>query len=181
MFSFHLPLNTEIAWAMPHSLSIFSLFLVLVDDCFLIPYNLVSTCYTLLQSLVLHGIYFMEKIKPIIHWTAYSYYVYLFGYASLYKVFQQTTMMEGMKAFGFDKVWTLCIGYAELAGVISLVAGLWHHQLRNFAVIWLLFFAAGALMVHFAHNDYMDFYDALSGCLAAVVILATDKYFRIIL
>lgn len=123
----------------------------------------------------------MQKVKPIIHWTAYSYYVYLFSYASLYKVFQETTMMEGMEAFGFGKAWTLFIGYAELAGVIGLLAGLWYHQVKNFAVIWLFFFAIGALMVHFAHHDYVDFYDALSGCVAAIVILGTDKYFRVTL
>lgn len=90
-------------------------------------------------------------------------------------------MMEGMKAFGFSKTWTLFIGYGELFGVIGLTVGLWYHEVKNLATIWLFLFAVGALMVHFAHNDYQDFYDALFGCIAAVVILATDKYFKLIL
>jgi len=48
-------------------------------------------------------------------------------------------------------------------------------------VIWLFPFAIGALMVHFAHHEYIYFYDALFGCIAAVIILITDKHFSITL
>lgn len=115
----------------------------------------------------------------IIHWAVYIYYVYLFGYASLFKVFQKQGMMEGMNALGFNKTWTLAIGYGELIGVIGLLAGIWLHEVKNASVIYLFFFALGALMVHFAHHDYLDFYDALSGCISAFILLTTDKFFKI--
>ena len=120
-------------------------------------------------------------ILEVIHWLAFCYYVYLFGYASLFKVFQKKEMMEGMEALGFNKTWTLWIGLGELIGVTALIAGLWIHQLKNAAVIYLFCFAVGALMVHFAHKDYVDFYDALFGSIAAVVLLATDKHFKVTL
>lgn len=123
----------------------------------------------------------MKLITPILHWTAYAYYLYLFGYASLFKVFQKESMMQGMNALGFNKTWTLLIGYAELLGLIGVIAGLWLHQLRNASVIWLFAFAIGALMAHMAHREYEHFYGALFGCMASVVLLATDKYFRIVL
>lgn len=116
-----------------------------------------------------------------IHWLTFCYYVYLFGYASLFKVFQKKEMMEGMESLGFNKTWTLCIGFGELIGVLALIIGLWSHQIKNAAVIYLFLFAVGALMVHFAHHDYVDFYDALFGAISGVVLLATDKYFKVVL
>jgi uncharacterized membrane protein YphA (DoxX/SURF4 family) len=120
-----------------------------------------------------------EMITQVIHWLSYCYFLYLFGYASLFKVFQKKEMMEGMRVLGFDKTWTTIIGVGELIGVVALIAGLWFHQLKNAAVIYLLPFAVGALMVHFAHKDYKDFYDALFGVITAVVLLVTDKHFKI--
>jgi uncharacterized membrane protein YphA (DoxX/SURF4 family) len=105
--------------------------------------------------------------------------VYLFGYASLFKIFQKKDMMEGMESLGFNKTWTLCIGVGELVGVAALILGFWFHEIKNAAVIYLLFFAVGALMVHFAHKDYIDFYDALFGIISGVVLLATDKHFKV--
>ncbi len=123
----------------------------------------------------------MKKMKEIVHWIAYAYYVYLFGYASLFKVFQKTSMMEGMQYFGFGKTWTLLIGYGELAGVVALLIGIWKRPLKNAAVLWLFPFAIGALMVHFSHNEYQHFYGALFGCITSVVLLLTDKHFRVVL
>ncbi|HMP91751.1 MAG TPA: DoxX family protein [Phnomibacter sp.] len=121
----------------------------------------------------------MQTIISFIHRIAYAYFIYLFGYASLFKVFQKQNMMEGMQSLGFGRTWTLLIGYSELLGVIGLIVGLRFHQVKNISVLWLFPFAVGALMVHFAHQDYLYFYDSLFGCIAAVVILGTDKYFRI--
>ena len=115
----------------------------------------------------------------ILHWLVYIYYVYLFGKAILLKVFQVPSMMQGMEAFGFGKTWTLFIGYMELAGVIGLVVGLWMHEIKNASVVFLFLFAVGALMVHFAHHDYSDYYDALLGCVCAVILLATEPSFKI--
>ena len=118
-------------------------------------------------------------ILQIIHWAAFSYYVYLFGYASLFKVFNEKNMMEGMKILGFNQTWTMLIGIGELLGLIFLIIGIFYHKLKNAAVIWLFLFAVGALVAHFAHQDYNYYYSALCGCMAAVVILVTDKHFRI--
>src|SRR5690606_40708445 len=73
----------------------------------------------------------MKTTLLIIHWATYAYYLYVFGYASLFKVFQKSSMMEGMEAFGFGKTWALFIGYGELLGVIGLIAGLWIHEDRK--------------------------------------------------
>lgn len=121
------------------------------------------------------------KILQIVHWAAYACYVYLFGYASLFKVFQKQSMMQSMNSLGFNKTWTLLIGYGELLGVIGLLAGLWYHEVKNISVLWLFPFAVGALMVHFAHNDYQYYYASLSGCIVSVLLLATDKHFKILL
>tara|TARA_R110000796_G_scaffold252637_1_gene389628 strand:+ start:66659 stop:67030 length:372 start_codon:yes stop_codon:yes gene_type:complete len=123
----------------------------------------------------------MKKIKSVAHWIAYGYLIYVMGYASLFKVFQKQSMMENMSNFGFGKVWTLFIGYSELLGVIGLIVGFWLHQVKNLSTIWLFFFAVGALMVHFAHNDYEHFYEALYCCIACVTTLTLDKNFRLIL
>ncbi|MHB1148244.1 MAG: DoxX family protein [Lutibacter sp.] len=121
----------------------------------------------------------MKILVQIIHWSAYSYLVYAFGYASLFKVFQKQSMMDNMKNFGFVKIWTLFIGYGELIGVLGLLVGIYIHQAKNISILWLFPFAVGALMVHFAHNDYKYFYTALYCCIACVVVLSTDKFFKL--
>lgn len=123
----------------------------------------------------------MKILVQVFHWIAYGYLIYAFGYASLFKVFQKQNMMENMSNFGFGKIWTLFIGYGELLGVVGLVVGFWMHQVKNLSAIWLLPFAIGALMVHFAHNDYKYFYTALYCCIACIIVLVTDKNFKLIL
>lgn len=121
----------------------------------------------------------MKILTQIIHWSAYSYLVYVFGYASLFKVFQKKSMMDNMKNFGFEKIWTLFIGYGELIGVLGLLIGIYIHQAKNISILWLFPFAIGALMVHFAHHDYKYFYTALFCCIACVVVLLTDSFFKL--
>jgi hypothetical protein len=123
----------------------------------------------------------IQMAKQIIHWATFVYYLYLFGYASLFKVFQKQSMMEGMLSFGFDETWTLFIGYGELIGVIGLLMGIRYHEVKNIAVLWLFPFAIGALMVHFAYHEYEHFYGALLGSISSVVLLATDKHFKLII
>ena len=123
----------------------------------------------------------MKNSIQAIHWIAYAYYAYLFGYASLFKIIQKKQMVDSMASLGFGKSWTLLIGYAELLGWLALILGIWFHQLKNAAVLWLFPFAIGALMVHFAHHEYKHFYSALFGCICSVVLLLTNKHFRIIL
>ncbi len=123
----------------------------------------------------------MEKIKFIVHWGAFAYYLYIFGYASLFKVFQKKTMMESMSSLGFNKIWTMGIGIGELAGVIFLLIGLFKPQFKNAGVIFLFPFAIGAFTAHMAHNEYQHFYSSLIACVLSVVILLTDKQFRILL
>lgn len=118
-------------------------------------------------------------ILKIIHWIAFSYYAYLFGYASLFKVFKEKGMMESMVHLGYNETWTIMIGLAELLGWILLMIGIFNHKLKNIAVIWLFLFAVGALTAHFSHQDYTYYYAALFGCITAVVLLFTDKHFKI--
>jgi uncharacterized membrane protein YphA (DoxX/SURF4 family) len=114
-----------------------------------------------------------------IHWAGFSYFLYIFGNASLSKVFKTPEMMAGMESFGFGEHWTLLIGYGELLGVAGLIAGFWYRPIKNAAVLWLFPFCVGALMVHFSHQDYQDHYDALFCCIASIMILVNDKMFKI--
>ncbi|PKD20832.1 hypothetical protein APR41_12375 [Salegentibacter salinarum] len=123
----------------------------------------------------------MNVLRQLIHWIAYGYLVYAFGYASLFKVFQKPSMMENMEAFGFGKIWTLIIGYGELLGVLGLILGIWMHHVKNLSTIWLFAFAIGALMVHFSHGDYKYFYTALFCCISCFIVLLTDENFKLIL
>ncbi|HZI23661.1 MAG TPA: DoxX family protein [Chryseolinea sp.] len=119
------------------------------------------------------------KATYMIHWIGYAYYVYLFGYASLFKVFKKQSMVDNMEALGFNTTWTLVIGYGELLGVVGLITGIWFHEVKNVSILWLIPFAVGALMVHFAHNDYVHFYSALAGVLVGLLLLATEPHFKI--
>ena len=123
----------------------------------------------------------MKLITQIIHWIAYVYFLYLFGYASLFKVFQKESMITNMNHLGFNKVWTLAIGYAELLGLIGLIVGLWFHQVKNASVLWLFCFAIGALAAHLAHGDHIYFYGAIFGCITSLVLLITEAHFKLVL
>lgn len=123
----------------------------------------------------------MEKITAIIHWLSFTYYLYVFGYASLFKVFQKKSMMESMQNLGFNKTWTILIGIGELIGVILLIIGLFKPQYKNLAVLFLLPFAVGAFTTHMAHQEYHHFYNSLIMCILTIVLLLTDQNFKIIL
>lgn len=123
----------------------------------------------------------METTKTILHWTSYAYYLYVFGYASLFKVFQKTSMMQSMESLGYNKVWTLAIGFAELAGVVLIVAGLFKPSLKTIGILLLFPFAIGAFASHMAHREYQHFYQSLIVCILSMVLLLTDKTFRITL
>ncbi len=123
----------------------------------------------------------MEKITTLVHWLSYAYYLYVFGYASMFKVFQKTSMMQNMQNLGFNKTWTILIGIGELIGVILLIIGLFKPQYKNLAVLFLFPFAVGAFTAHMAHQEYHHFYNALMMCILTVILLATDKNFKIIL
>lgn len=123
----------------------------------------------------------MIIFKTIIHWASYAYYLYVFGYASLFKVFQKKSMMQSMQSLGFNKTWTILIGIGELLGVVLLVIGLLKPQYKNVAVLLLFPFAVGAFTAHMAHQEYHHFYNALLMCILSIVLLVTDPYFKIII
>ncbi|MFD2033866.1 DoxX family protein [Belliella marina] len=121
----------------------------------------------------------METIKTIIYWLSYAYYLYVFGYASLFKVFQKKSMMDSMFGLGFNKTWTVFIGIGELLGVILIVVGLFKPQFRNLGILILFPFAVGAFTAHMAHHEYQYFYNSLMMCILTVVLLTLDNNFRI--
>lgn len=123
----------------------------------------------------------MEKVIELVNWLSYSYYLYVFGYASLFKVFQKRSMMQNMEKLGFNKTWTILIGTGELIGVILLLVGLFIPACKNLAVLLLFPFAVGAFTAHMAHKEYHHFYNALIMCMLTVILLATDQHFSIIL
>ncbi|PIF31795.1 DoxX-like protein [Flavobacterium sp. 9] len=123
----------------------------------------------------------METIKIAIHWLSYAYYLYVFGYASLFKVFQKKSMMQSMLSLGFNKTWTIAIGILELFGVILIVIGIFQPQYKNAGILFLFPFAIGAFTTHMAHQEYNHYYNSLIVCVLTILLLATDKTFRIIL
>lgn len=123
----------------------------------------------------------MESIKTIIYWLSYAYYIYVFGYASLFKVFQKKSMLNNMESLGFNLVWTTLIGIGELIGVILIIIGLFNPPFRNMGVLMLFPFAIGAFTAHMAHREYHHFYNALLMCILSLIILILDKDFEIML
>lgn len=121
----------------------------------------------------------METLKTIIHWTSYLYYLYVFGYASLFKVFQKNSMMQSMQSLGFNKIWTIAIGIGELIGVVLIVVGLIKPSLKNAGILFLFPFAVGAFTTHMAHHEYQHYYNSLAMCILTVLLLWTDKNFSI--
>ncbi|SEW17739.1 DoxX-like family protein [Chryseobacterium wanjuense] len=123
----------------------------------------------------------MELVSKIIYWASYAYYLYVFGYASLFKVFQKESMMKSMQSLGFNKTWTMLIGAGELIGVILIVIGLFKPQFRNLGVLFLFPFAIGAFTTHMAHGEYNHYYNSLIMCILSVVLLFLDNKFKIII
>lgn len=123
----------------------------------------------------------METIKIAIHWLSYAYYLYVFGYASLFKVFQKESMMQSMQSLGFNKTRTIAIGVFELIGVLLILIGIFQPQYKNAGLLFLFPFAIGAFTTHMAHQEYNHYYHSLLVCILTIVILATEKTFRIIL
>ncbi|MCR6642022.1 MAG: DoxX family protein [Sporocytophaga sp.] len=121
----------------------------------------------------------METIKTVFYWASYAYYLYVFGYASLFKVFQKKSMMDSMLSLGFNKTWTIFIGIAELIGVIIIVSGLVKPQLRNLGILFLIPFSVGAFTAHMAHQEYHYFYNSLIVCILTVIMLTLDNNFKI--
>ncbi len=117
----------------------------------------------------------VDKIKKIVHWIFMPYYIYEFGYASLAKVFQYPYMMKGMQFYGFNKIWTLGIGYAELIGWGMILIGLFRPKIRIIGIIFLFPFAIGALTAHMSHQEYVHFYPSLIMCISSAVLLWSSK------
>src|SRR5690606_30673905 len=109
------------------------------------------------------------------------YYFYVFGYASLFKVFLKQSMMQSMQSLGFNKVWTILIGIGELLGVLLIVIGIFKPPLKNAGILLLFPFAIGAFTAHMAHNEYSHYYNSLAVCILTIVLLTTDKRFKITL
>jgi uncharacterized membrane protein YphA (DoxX/SURF4 family) len=123
----------------------------------------------------------MEKIVSAVHWLAYAYYGYIFGYAGLFKIFKKKSMMTSMESLGFNETWTLVIGWAETLGVVGLIIGLFNPAVKNLSILCLFPFAVGAFTAHMAHNEYVHFHQSLWVCILTFVILLTDKHFKIVL
>ncbi len=123
----------------------------------------------------------MKRALHYLHWAGYLWYIYIFGYAGLFKIFHVQSMVDGMAAFGFDLLWNDIIGCAEVIGVAGLIVGFWKPKIKNLAILWLFPFAIGAITAHMAHREYDHFFNSLAVTLLSYLLLATDKHFKIIL
>ena len=121
-------------------------------------------------------------IRPIIHWIALIAFSYIFAKAGILKVIVHPGMMEGMSILGFDKHRTSIIGWLEVFGVVGIVIGLWFPAVKNLAVLFLIPFGIGALTMHIAHQDgFADYYESFFVCVLSIIILLTDRHFKIII
>lgn len=123
----------------------------------------------------------METFKKVVYWLLFAYYVYVFGYASLEKVLQFKSMMDGMHFLGFNDTWIALIGYGELGGWLIVLFGLYKPEFRNLGMLLLFPFAVGAFTAHMAHQEYSHYFNALYVTLATPIMLLLDKKFRIIM
>lgn len=124
----------------------------------------------------------MQKLyegTTIIRGIFYAGFLFIFGYAALFKVFEWENMMTGMESFGFNRTWTLIIGYGELLGVIGLLLGLKYPLILRLAILWLVPFAFGAFTAHMARSEYEHYYNALFCCIAPVMLFLTDKRLKL--
>jgi uncharacterized membrane protein YphA (DoxX/SURF4 family) len=121
----------------------------------------------------------MDILRKIAHWSAYAFLLYVFGYASIFKVLQLKDMVNGMQMLGFDKNWTLAIGIGELLGWIALLVGLKFRAVKNIAALYLFPFGVGALTAHFAHAEFSHYHNALFATISAVAVVVLDKNFKI--
>lgn len=120
--------------------------------------------------------------RAILHWIAFCGFTYIFGYAGLYKIIRKPDMMEGMASLGFNGTWTLFIGTTEMLGVAGLLAGIFYPAVKNLAVLWLLPFAIGAFTMHMGHHHGpADYKESVICIVLAVVLLWTDRRFRIVI
>lgn len=122
------------------------------------------------------------ELKTILHWISFAVLVFIFGYAGLYKVIKLPHMMQGMQSMGFGTMATLLIGYAEVIGVVGLIVGIFIPPFKIVSVLWLWPFAIGALVAHFSHqHPFPEYLNAMLVCIMPLIILTTDKHFRIII
>ena len=122
------------------------------------------------------------ELKTILHWISFAVYCYIFGYAGLYKIIKVPGMMQGMESMGFGTDATVLIGWAETIGVLGLIAGIFVPVVKPLAVLWLWPFAIGALTTHFSyHHPFSEYLNALLVCIMPVILLITDRHFRVIL
>lgn len=91
-------------------------------------------------------------------------------------------MIEAMASIGFNETGTIFIGIAEVLGVLGILAGLFIPSIKNISVLWLMPFAIGALTVHMSYGHTIsDYWESLTVCSLGVIILLSDKIFKIIL
>jgi uncharacterized membrane protein YphA (DoxX/SURF4 family) len=122
------------------------------------------------------------EIRTIIHWISFAVYLYIFGYAGLYKITRVPGMMQGMESMGFGMKATLWIGWLETIGVLGLIAGIFIPVVKPVAVIFLWPFAIGALTTHFSyHHPVSEYSNALLVCIMPVLLLTTDRHFKVVI
>jgi hypothetical protein len=74
----------------------------------------------------------MKRVLVYIHWMLYLWYIYIFGYAGIFKIINVESMITGMDAFGFNLFWTHVIGWAETLGLLGLLLGFGNLSSRTF-------------------------------------------------
>lgn len=120
------------------------------------------------------------EVKAWIHWLALMTFAFVFCKAGLYKVLKIEEMMEGMKMIGFDEKLSVLIGWVEVLGVAGLLFGIRFPAVKLISILGLWVFAISALAIHISyHHPIAELTDALLVTCLPVLMLATDKEFKI--
>lgn len=123
----------------------------------------------------------MSLLIQIIHWISVAVFSFIFGYAGIKKLYQEETMMLGMEELGFGVTWTLVIGLAEVLGTIGVLAGIFIQPVKIISVLLLMPFAIGAFTMHMSRQDpFIAYWQSLVVCVLSIVILWTDKGFKLV-
>lgn len=124
----------------------------------------------------------MSLVIQVIHWISILIFSFIFGYAGIKKLYQEEIMMMGMEELGFGTTWTFVIGLAEVLGTIGVLAGVFVNPVKIISVLLLMPFAIGAFTMHMSQQHSFGIYwQSLAVCLLSIIILWSDKEFKIML
>jgi uncharacterized membrane protein YphA (DoxX/SURF4 family) len=120
------------------------------------------------------------EAKTWMHWLAIVPFGYIFCKAGFSKILKVEEMVEGMRQIGFGIQPTLIIGWAEVLGLVGLIAGIWFPAVKLVSILLLWIFSISALAIHISyHHPIEELKEALIVTILPLLILATDRHIKL--